>query len=154
MHLYLVRHGLANWPSWKGTDNDRPLNADGSRQIEKVAKALAKHSVQLDVLLHSPLTRAYETALILASELTVTPRAHRILQPGFGFTELTHILREQAAAKHLMLVGHNPDMSVLVGQLTEELVKFKEGSVAHLTLQPTESPLTGKLVWFKTPDDW
>jgi phosphohistidine phosphatase len=67
MLLYLVRHGVAfdadptQWPD----DRDRPLTPDGEKKFREVAAGLATLAPTVDVVLSSPLVRAWQTAQIL-----------------------------------------------------------------------------------------
>jgi broad specificity phosphatase PhoE len=68
-HLILIRHGETDWNvigRYQGQD-DPPLNAKGLAQARELADAL--RDVPLDVLVSSPLRRAYRTAEILAEAL-------------------------------------------------------------------------------------
>ena len=83
-HLILIRHGETDWNvtgRYQGQD-DPPLNAKGLAQARELANALRE--VPLDVLVSSPLRRAYRTAEILAEALElplhVEPRLMEINQ--------------------------------------------------------------------------
>jgi phosphohistidine phosphatase len=152
MHLYFVRHGLANWPSWPGNDAERPLTSDGLRRMEAAALGLAKRDLKLDLILHSPYLRAAQTADVIAQQLALTDslREHRLLQPGFNLRALKHVLKEHGKAKRLMFVGHAPDMGEVVSALTEEAVRFREGTVAAVKLKDSGE---GKLLWLATAEE-
>jgi len=156
MHLYLVRHGLANWPAgaWPGSDAERPLTPEGEQIIRAEGAALARLGLQPELILHSPLARARQTAELLAEALSLTDRvrAHELLSPGFDHKALKKLLREHAERHALMLVGHAPDMGKVIQNLTGGAVKFKEGTVAHVqTEKPDEKP-EGILIWLATPE--
>ncbi|MCS6910590.1 MAG: phosphohistidine phosphatase SixA [Anaerolineales bacterium] len=152
MHLYFVRHGLANWPSWPGNDAERPLTSDGLRRMEAAARGLAKRDLKLDLILHSPYLRAAQTADIIAQQLALTGamRGHHLLQPGFNLKALKHVLKEHGKVKGLMLVGHAPDMSEVVTELAGESVRFKEGTVACVKLKDSGK---AKLLWLATAEE-
>ncbi|MDW8325942.1 MAG: phosphohistidine phosphatase SixA [Anaerolineales bacterium] len=152
MHLYFVRHGLANWPSWSGNDAERPLTGDGLRRMEAAARGLAKRDLKLDLILHSPYLRAAQTADIIAQQLALTEamREHHLLQPGFNLKALKRVLKEHSKAEGLMLVGHAPDMSEVVTELTGESVRLKEGTVACVKLKESGE---AKLLWLATAEE-
>jgi len=138
MHLYLVRHGLANWPAgaWPGSDAERPLG---------LAPGL---------ILHSPLLRARQTAELLAEALSLTDRvrAHELLSPGFDHKALKKLLREHAERDALMLVGHAPDTANVVERITGGAVKVKEGTVAHVQIEKPDEKPEGTLIWLATSE--
>jgi broad specificity phosphatase PhoE len=67
--ILLARHGETDWNSerrWQG-HADRPLNDAGREQARDLAETLAGRTI--DVVYSSDLTRAHETALIVAEQL-------------------------------------------------------------------------------------
>ena len=149
MNLYLVRHGLANWPSWPGNDAERPLTPEGIQLIQAEAAALAHLGLQPDLILHSPLVRAQQTAELIAEALGLDDRLRACdpLSPGFNHKALKRLLREHAEREALMLVGHAPDMGAVIQSLTGGAVKFKEGTVAHVKIEKPDAEPEGTLVW-------
>jgi probable phosphoglycerate mutase len=68
-HVYLVRHGETDWNAaerWQG-HTDIPLNETGRLQARAVARSL--RSLRLSAVVASDLSRAQETARIVAAEL-------------------------------------------------------------------------------------
>lgn len=153
MLLYLVRHGLANWPSWPRPDGERPLTQAGSQEIQALGAALAQREVKPQHILHSPLARAFETAVLLAEGLALAeaPKEYWALRPGFSANDLSILLRTQIGAESLMLVGHNPDMAELIHHLTGAIAQVREGTVASIKLDPAGTPLQGQLLWLVNP---
>ena len=156
MNLYLVRHGLANWPpgAWQGSDAERPLTPEGERIIREEGAALARLGLQPDLILHSPLVRARQTAELVAQALGLADRAqaHDLLSPGFDHKALKKLLREHAERESLMLVGHAPDMANVVEKITGGAVKIKEGTVAHVKIEKPDESLKGTLIWLATAE--
>ena len=69
--ICLIRHGQTDWNSKsliQGT-RDNPLNNTGRDQARQTAKLLKEFNIEYDVLMSSPLSRAYETMEIIKSEL-------------------------------------------------------------------------------------
>ncbi|HEX8806421.1 MAG TPA: phosphohistidine phosphatase SixA, partial [Candidatus Aquilonibacter sp.] len=120
MLCYFLRHGPAgDAATWEGSDFDRPLTADGKKRIAQEGKALADRGLELDAIVTSPLVRARQTAEIVAKELGVGDALHLDERVGLGFSaaKLDAILRDYSTAKSVMLVGHEPSMSMTVGEL-------------------------------------
>jgi phosphohistidine phosphatase len=150
MRLIIVRHGLANWPSWGGTDAERPLNPDGIRMLRGQGLRLAGLGLKPDLILHSPLKRAQQTAEILAEAMAVEDRV-RVwdgLRPGFNFKDLKKLLQEVADREEVMLVGHAPDVAGVVKELTGGAVRFKEGTLALVKVDELDKNPEGTLLWF------
>ncbi len=156
MNLYFVRHGLANWPAgaWPGNDAERPLTPEGIQLIQAEAAALARLGLRPDLILHSPLVRARQTAEIIAEALGLSDRLreHELLSPGFDRKALKKLLREHAGREALMLVGHAPDMGNVIHRLTGGAVKIKEGAVAHVKIEKPDEGLKGALIWLATAE--
>ena len=154
MRLFLVRHGLAHWPSWEGADAARPLNPEGAQILQAEALRLAALGLKPDLILHSPFKRAQQTAEIIAAALG-TPDHLRIydsLRPGFHAKDLKKLLRENAGCEELMLVGHAPDVAEVVRSLTGGVVKFKEGTVALVKVDEPIQGSEGTLLWLATSE--
>jgi phosphohistidine phosphatase len=72
--LYVIRHGIAEergeaWPD----DTKRPLTDRGVSRLRKAARALNRLGVRFDVVLTSPLVRAYQTADLVADAFDRKP---------------------------------------------------------------------------------
>lgn len=71
MRLYILRHGEAE----EGLDDDiRHLTSKGEKEAEVAGRFLRQMKVVPDLVLHSPLTRAVQTAQIAARECGVRER--------------------------------------------------------------------------------
>lgn len=149
-----MRHGLAAWPAWKQTDADRALTAEGTRQIQALGAALVLRGLAPTLILHSPLTRAFETALLLGESLGCEDRVRPDgrLSPGLNAATLSALLQTHAALESLMLVGHNPDMAELIHHLTGAVAQVKEGTLACIKLDQPEREPRGLLLWLVRPD--
>lgn len=102
MNVYLLRHGETDW-NREGRiqgHTDIPLNDNGRVQIARTAEGLAGVCRGVDVVLCSPLSRAWESAQIAAEKLNY-PTERIIVEPllierSFGEAEgLTAAQREE-----------------------------------------------------------
>jgi phosphohistidine phosphatase len=148
MKLYFLRHANADWPEWSGADDERPLTAKGKKQACRNAKLLRKLCVDPDIILSSPLPRAFETARIVAERLCVELKEEAALAKGFSLPALRAILT-RAGAQDLMLVGHEPDFTGVIAQLTGASLKLAKCGVARVDLVSPES--NGTLLWLFPP---
>ena len=143
MKIYFLRHGKADWPYWKRSDDERPLTKDGGKEVRKVAKLLSRLEIA-PLILTSPLPRASETAAIAGEVLDVEMREDKTLEPGFNAAKLAKLLQEFSADR-LMLVGHDPDFSHTIGDLTGGAIKLGKAGVALVDLDKTT--MKGRLLW-------
>ncbi len=149
MKIYFLRHGEADWPGWDRPDDERPLTKKGRKEMKRVAEFLSEHEMIPAVLLSSPLPRAYETAEIVAEELDLEVTEDQSLAPGFDSEKLVALLR-QHPGQDLMLVGHEPSFSEVIGALTGGNVKLAKAGLARVDLDDPTQP-RGQLIWLLSP---
>jgi len=116
--LDLVRHGQA-MPASNGGDAVRPLSPTGRETVGHLADQLAREGWTPGALFSSPLTRARETAAILARARTgLEPDILIELVPDADPEDVEQALAERDLPAHVVLVGHQPLMDRLVSYLT------------------------------------
>ena len=148
MELYFLRHGEAQWPDWKKSDDERPLTKRGKKEMHEVAAFLRRLKVQPDLILTSPLPRAAQTAEIVAEHLEVKCREEQRLAPGFRAAELEQLINKHSV-ESLMIVGHEPDFTRTIAALTGASLKLSKGGVALVDVDlPSRK---GRLLWLFPP---
>lgn len=117
MKVYVMRHGPAEDDSPTGRDADRALTTSGRDRTRSVARALVEADEAPVQIVSSPLVRALQTAEIVAAVAGVdSVEVRREIAPGGDSIALiAELLR--AAKRRVMLVGHEPDLSMLVHRL-------------------------------------
>jgi phosphohistidine phosphatase len=148
MELYFLRHGEADWPDWKKSDDERPLTKRGKKQMRDVARFLDHLKVRPNLIVTSLLPRAAQTAEIAADYLKAKLRKDESLAPGFAMSKLRTVLKRHRA-KALMLVGHEPDFTNVISELTGASLKLPKAGVALLDIDPESEE--GKLLWLFPP---
>jgi phosphohistidine phosphatase len=148
VYLYFLRHGEADWPDWKKSDDERPLTDFGKKEMHDVAKFLDRLKVRPDLIVTSPLPRASQTAKIAAEHLKAKIRKDESISPGFGMDELWTVLKRHRA-KALMLVGHEPDFTEVISKLTGASLKLSKAGVALVDVDLKSEK--GKLLWLFPP---
>ena len=148
MDIYFLRHGEADWPDWEKSDDERPLTKRGKKEMYEVGNFLKRVKVEPDLIVTSPLPRASQTAEIAAEHLKTKSRKDKLLAPGFGRQELERILKKYPA-ESLMIVGHEPDFSHTIEQLTGGTIKLSKAGVALVELD--RSWRNGRLLWLIPP---
>src|SRR5439155_22106587 len=109
MKLYFLRHGEADWPSWKKPDDERPLTKRGKREMRDVAKLLDRLKERPDLIVTSPLPRAAQTAEIAADYPKAKVRKHESLAPGCRRSKWRTVVKRHRA-NGLMPDGHETDL--------------------------------------------
>jgi phosphohistidine phosphatase len=150
MKLYFLRHGLADWPEWDpARDHERPLTKEGLKKMKEQARTLLALDLKLDAILSSPYTRAYQTADIVAGKLRLDVKTEPLLAPGFNYDKLAKLVESCEQAEALMLVGHEPSFSTVIGEIIGRgRVQLKKGALARVDVN---SELRGELVWLLQP---
>lgn len=79
MDLIILRHVKAGKRIAPGhNDAKRPLMVPGEEEITKIAEALERIRIHFEIILTSPLKRAYQTADILAKEFKVHKKVQKL----------------------------------------------------------------------------
>jgi phosphohistidine phosphatase len=121
--LWLLRHGDAADGS---PDAERPLTKKGEKQSRDAGQALAALGVKIDACLTSPKVRAADTARLACEPLGIEPQLEPKLAGGpFDAEALAAGLGE-----NVLLVGHDPDFSMAVHDMTGAQVRMKKGGLA------------------------
>lgn len=154
MKVYFLRHGLAgDRAEWQGDDFDRQLTEEGKKKLTRTAETIATLDLKLDVIITSPLVRASQTAEIVAHKLNLLTKLVKDdrLDPDLNIRRLAKILEEYADRDAIMLVGHEPSFSELVGHLIGGgRIECKKGSLAAVKLNDPAA-LRGELMWLMQP---
>jgi phosphohistidine phosphatase len=159
MKLFIVRHAIAVPHGAPGiADDDRPLTEEGRQKMKRAAMGIRSIGWEPEMLLSSPLIRARQTAEILLDRLgkkckckvasALAPSgSHQTLYREIGFYE--------GKAKSLMLVGHQPNLGEIVGEICwgspESFVEIKKGGACEIELEIRQSIPKGRLVSLFTP---
>jgi len=156
MDLFVLRHGKAEQSS-DSPDGKRALTADGKAEMRKIGKWMHQKKFRFDVIATSPLTRAYETAEIVARALGQKERlaVWEELAPGGDLDTLSHraaLCGEDAA---LLLTGHEPMVSMLISRIISGhdtvSLSLAKGGLAKIRNFSFDKRPSGDLQWLLTP---
>jgi phosphohistidine phosphatase len=119
--LYVMRHGPAEDESADGLDGSRALTVPGRERVRLVAKKLEAIGESPKAIVSSPLVRALQTAEIVHQTLSVESavEANGALAPRGHALEMV-LAAARANRKRMMVVGHEPDLSLLCARLLGE----------------------------------
>ena len=150
MTLFLVQHGEAK-PETE--DPDRSLTHRGAEVIERMADWAARMGMKVDEIRHSGKRRAEQTATIFAKRL----KPSRGMIAAQGLTPLDSVNPVAASLQgqqdSIMLVGHLPHLSRLVGMLVtgnpdKVVVRFRNAGIVCLSQQEENWAID----WVMQPD--
>ena len=142
--LWLLRHGEAE-PHDAKPDDARELTDRGRDQSRAAGRALAALEVVFQAVFTSPKVRAADTASLACEPLGVDPVVHAPLHSGFDRDEALALLGSVGADQRVLVVGHEPDFSQVVHDLTGARIDMKKGGVAGVRLHGTRGELIALL---------
>jgi phosphohistidine phosphatase len=175
--LWLLRHADAE-PHGTREDSERRLTERGERQARLAGEAIALMGVEFEALLSSPKERALRTATVATQTWSERrsretrasgehPRfdqrerleIHPPLAEGFDARQALAVLsalpsRPQPAGQaappaRALLVGHEPDLSTVVAELTGARIDLKKGGLAVVRIDGAN----GELVLLLRPSE-
>jgi len=132
--LWFLRHGEAE-PHGVRPDSERRLTERGEAQAVAAGRALAALGCSFVHLFTSPKLRARDTARLAAPSLGLEPSEHDALASGFDRDDASELLHGVGADERLLVVGHEPDFSQVVHDLTGARIDFKKGGVAGVRMK-------------------
>lgn len=137
--LWLLRHAEAE-PHGTRPDSDRRLTSRGEQQARAAGVAIQQLAVAFDEVLFSPKVRARASAQLAAEGWSAQQREllreHPPLAGGFDAPQaIDALVRVPAQDGRLLLVGHEPDLSLTVGGLTGGRIDLKKGGLAVVRLE-------------------
>ena len=115
MTIYFLRHAEAE--DLAESDFDRKLTPKGLQQAAKVGKFCAHHGLKPAVILSSPVTRARQTAEIVAETLVLDVSIEDWLACGMETATLLSHLTPHKGKDSVLIVGHEPDFGIAIGDL-------------------------------------
>jgi phosphohistidine phosphatase len=156
MRLYILRHAQAGDRVEAPADNARRLTSVGQERMRNAAAGMRKLGLNFDAILTSPLPRASETAQIVASAYDgQQPELLEALAVGVSPAEAVAALKPFARCDHLMIVGHEPQLSgiasiVLTGAPDKLHSDLKKGGCIAIEFPSRLAPGAGILLWILT----
>lgn len=154
MILYFLRHGKAGQPR-PHDDDARGLTPKGVAALRAAAPVWRRLKVRPDVVISSPLPRALQTAELFVEGvgLDSPPAVDDRLRPGADWADMAAAAAEHPGAQQVMFVGHEPDLSSAVEELTgAAAIRLRKGGLAAVECPEAPEPGSGELAWLIDPD--
>jgi phosphohistidine phosphatase len=157
MKLYILRHGeAAEHGDPRYRENERPLTEKGIQRTKQLAHALGELEVCFDRVLSSPLTRARQTAEIVARRMERPVELTETLTPFGNMKSLIEeIDRIRPVPQSVLLVGHEPHLSGFISLLCiggpNLPIRLKKGSLCRLEVERLAAEKCATLEWIIPP---
>lgn len=119
--LLILRHAKSDWAANAPTDFERPLNARGARDAERMGAWLEKQGPPPEYVVASPAERARQTVLRVCRAIAFPVEDivwdKRVYEASL--VTLQGVLADiPEHAKSAMVVGHNPGLELLTEHLS------------------------------------
>jgi len=154
VQLYLLRHAHAGDPAkWTGPDSARPLSDKGQGQAVRMGLFLADAGFLPDLIMSSPLVRALETARLVATPLGLPIIVSNDLASSLDLDSLDRLLTRAGNPRRPLLVGHDPDFSMLAADLAGVAeLPVRKGTLLRIDTRRPLQAGSGVLRWLLPPD--
>jgi len=159
LDLLLVRHAIAaerdaeHWPD----DGERPLTPRGVARFARAARGLSRIAPPVELVLASPMARAWHTAELLEREAGwPAPRPCEPLEAGRPPSDALAALQSEGGRSSVAAVGHEPGLSLLASLLLTgdpyaARLELKKGAAALLAFPREPAAGEALLVWSVAP---
>lgn len=159
MQLLVIRHAIAQereeFEPTGRDDSERPLTSEGRDKMRRGLAGLRRMVPRIDLLASSPFVRARETAQLVGEAYGIDDiKTVEALVPDGELPDVQSWLQRRSSAKVVSLVGHEPQLGLLVtwlmSGLREGRVEMKKGGAALLQFEGQPGPGVGVLQWLLT----
>jgi phosphohistidine phosphatase len=141
--LWVLRHAEADrlqaGQHAARSDAERRLTTRGKHQARTAGAALSLLEIAFEAVLFSPKMRARQTAELAAEQWEPSQRellcSYEPLASGFDGRQALDALSAIGTDGRLLVVGHEPDLSQTVADLTGGRIDLKKGGLAVVRLE-------------------
>ncbi|MCJ7636938.1 MAG: histidine phosphatase family protein [Nitrososphaeraceae archaeon] len=147
-------------------DTKRQLTISGKKEVVEIAKSLKKLGVNFNVIISSPLARAFQTAKIIAKEYKLIEQIEQSeeLKPNGSKDFLYNKLSKSNIDSVILIVGHEPYLSSMINDIisnnadtdrnyntNHNNIVLKKAGLSRIKITSTVPKLKGELRWLLTP---
>ncbi|MFA6262477.1 MAG: histidine phosphatase family protein [Bacteroidia bacterium] len=125
-HLLLMRHAKSSQDLDGITDFERPLNERGLKDAPEMGKRILKSKFKPDLIVSSNARRALDTAKLVAKQIKIDAAEIQRETDLYeaGLSDILHIIRHLDDSKsQIILIGHNPSFTGMVGYLSNSFIE-------------------------------
>jgi phosphohistidine phosphatase len=160
-HLWIIRHAKAKDIEFGEADFDRKLSKRGKEDAEEMANELKKKGILPDKIYVSPAKRTRKTAEIMAEVLNYSEDNLVEIAGIYEASQQTLLKIINSFdddANQVLLIGHNPGLTLVADYLSDKDIDFLPTcGVAYIQFDFDSWQLvsrnTGKLQWLKSPKE-
>ncbi len=124
--LMLLRHAKSSWKDSSLDDIDRPLNKRGKKDAPRMGELIASEGWEPDLIISSPARRAVMTAELVGENCGYSRDI--LIEDSLYFSGMEAYIRviqkQSDYIDRIMLVGHNPDIEELYGELSGDYIHY------------------------------
>ncbi len=152
MELILIRHGKAQERSAAMEDANRALTDNGKNNLLKSLPNLKLLIKNLDEahIWSSRFTRAAQTAELISKIFNIQNIEYFDFISDGNFDVLNESLTKIKPSGTVLIVGHEPHLSIWSQQLVGLTLPFKKGAAAGFRID-ADHPQNAELLWFFQP---
>ena len=148
LNLHVLRHASAGTRRANlKIDVKRPLDKEGKRHCLQLAHLLNGLKLSFDLIISSPLKRCLQTAQLIGTETGYEAKIlqAKALEPGATYAQFQRLVHECRAYDNVLMVGHNPTVTLFLGQLIGHInpedevagaarIRMRKGTLARVSL--------------------
>ena len=157
--LILMRHAKALKESVDLSDHNRQLSDKGKEDAKVMSESLKKENFIPELIVSSTAKRTHKTAKIIQENLVLKPSSLLLESDLYEATtsDILHVIRSLSDNLNtVMLVGHNPSFTGMIGLLSQTFIEnLPTSGIAVIQFNfPTWKLIqnkSGNLVWFMYP---
>lgn len=159
--VFLLRHAKSKQDPGYATDYERPLAKRGKQDAARVGAWMAEQDLAPDLAISSPAKRARQTIerCAQAADYQGEIRYNETLYCNGEDAYLAALEELDDTIQSVLLVGHNPDIAIVVETLSGEGNRMPTAALARIDLPIArwsallENERPGKLAWVQLPHD-
>jgi len=155
MKLFFIRHGESEDLKAGNDDESRVLTDTGKKETVQLAKILSRLGGKPDAIIVSPLTRAIQTAAVIAKKIKYKQELLVFdgLKPDARTDALIEFLRHNKEFKRAYIIGHQPFLGQFIAKMTGcgKAPDVAKSSVYLISLDFTETGFSAVIDGYITP---
>jgi phosphohistidine phosphatase len=136
IRLIVVRHGDTEQETGV-PDDSRRLTKKGKKQLKRTANFMDKMNYNIENIVSSPLIRSRESAEVIVDELGLDLKIDMddSLKPDADVASTVAFIK--TLKDNTIIVGHNPNLSLLLNKIAGFNGELKKAGIAVLQLDKT-----------------